>query len=86
MDFNNPIVGELDYANELSDAGFDADPDEQLEGVAEAIIGRLDALVAMQQQQAQVLAVLAQQMQMIGAARRVVRDETGRVIGSELAQ
>lgn len=73
MDFSNPIPGELDDGDELSSA-------------AQSIMDGISALIQLQQQQLQMMAVLAQQMQAVGAARRVVRDETGRVIGSELAQ
>lgn len=72
MDFSDPIAGELGE-------------DDELVGAADAILERLDAMLAMQREHMQALGLLAQQMQMIGAARRVVRDDTGRVIGSELA-
>lgn len=77
MEFSEPIAGEMAFGE------VDA-AEEQLVGAAEAIIERLDALIAQQQMQQQMLAMLAQQLQAGFTAKRVVlRDESGRVIGSE---
>ena len=74
MNLDEPIAGEFDEV------------DDELVGAAEAILERLDALIAAQAQQAQMLMVLAQQLQGLGAPKRVVRDETGRIVGVEPVQ
>lgn len=80
MDFSEPIAGEM---------GFSADPvEEQLTDAAQAIVDGIAQIAQLQQQalmlQAQQLQMMSALAQSIGAKRRVVRDETGRVIGSEI--
>lgn len=74
MNLNEPIAGEFDEV------------DDELVGAAEAILSRLDTLIAAQAQQAQVLMALAQQMSALTLPKRVVRDETGRIVGVEPVQ
>ena len=63
--------------------------DSQLEAdflevdVAGALVEGMQQMVALQQQQIQVMALLAQQLQALGAPKRVVRDESGRIVGVE---
>lgn len=59
--------------------------DDGLVNVAEQLLSSMDQLIALQQQQIQMMAILSQQVQAFMAApRRVIRDETGRVIGAQI--
>jgi hypothetical protein len=61
------------------------DVDTQIETVAQAMLASMDQMIAQQQQQLQMLAALSQQIQMaMTAPRRIVRDDKGRVIGSQV--
>jgi hypothetical protein len=66
MDLNNPIPGEMG--------------DDEFQDAAQAIVDGISTLIAMQQQQLQLLAVLAQQL---GSPKRIVRDANGRALGVE---
>lgn len=66
MDLSNPIPGEMDE-------------DEYIDA-AQAVVDGITTLIAMQQQQLQLLAVLAQQM---SSPKRIVRDSSGRALGVE---
>ena len=66
MDFSQPIDGEMD-GDDLIDAG-------------QAIVDGLTTIIALQQQQLQLLAVLTQQL---GRPKRIVRDASGRALGVE---
>lgn len=82
MNFNEPIQGEADpLPGEFDDVD---DGGDDLTGAAQAIVDGIAQMIGLQQQTLQMLGVLAQQ---IGAGatlkRRVVRDEAGRVVGSE---
>ena len=66
MDLNNPIPGEMG--------------DDELQDAAQAIVDGISTLIAMQQQQLQLLAMLAQQL---GSPKRIVRDANGRALGVE---
>jgi hypothetical protein len=68
MDFSEPIAGELD--GEMVDA-------------AQAIMDGITTLITLQQQQIQLLAVLAQQMT---RPKRIVRDSSGRALGVETVE
>lgn len=69
--------------SEPLDAEF-AELDDGLVNVAEQLIANMDQLIALQQQQIQMMGLLSQQIQAaMLAPKRVVRDENGRVIGSE---
>jgi hypothetical protein len=62
-----------------------ADLDSNVESVAQALLAGMDQMIAQQQQQIQMLAALSQQIQMaMLAPRRIVRDEKGRVVGSQV--
>lgn len=73
MDFNEPIAGEFDDADELVSA-------------AEALMEQMRQMNALLQQQLQLTAMLAQQLQAMNGPKRVVRDQGGRVIGVEPVQ
>ncbi len=82
MNFNEPIQGEADpLPGEFDDVD---DGGDDLTGAAQAIVDGIASMIATQQQMLQMLAVVAQQ---VGAGatlkRRIVRDESGRVVGSE---
>lgn len=66
MDLSNPIPGEMDE-------------DEYIDA-AQAVVDGMNTLIAMQQQQLQLLAMLAQQMT---RPKRIVRDSSGRALGVE---
>ena len=66
MDLSNPIPGEMDE-------------DEYIDA-AQAVVDGMNTLIAMQQQQLQLLAALAQQLTM---PKRIVRDSSGRALGVE---
>ncbi len=66
MDLNNPIPGEMG--------------DDEFQDAAQAIVDGISTLIAMQQQQLQLLAMLAQQL---GSPKRIVRDANGRALGVE---
>lgn len=66
MDLSNPIPGEMDE-------------DEYIDA-AQAVVDGMNTLIAMQQQQLQLLAALAQQLTM---PKRIVRDSAGRALGVE---
>ncbi|MCL4822577.1 MAG: hypothetical protein KJZ57_00035 [Anaerolineales bacterium] len=69
MDLSNPIPGEMDE-------------DEYIDA-AQAVVDGMNTLIAMQQQQLQLLAMLAQQMT---RPKRIVRDSSGRALGVETVQ
>ncbi len=81
MNFKEPIQGEADP---LPGEFDDVEGGDDLTGAAQAIVDGIAAMIATQQQMLQMLAVVAQQ---VGAGatlkRRIVRDESGRVVGSE---
>ena len=68
------------------------DDDSQLEDdfievdVAGALVEGMQQMVALQQQQIQLMAALAQQLAALGAPKRVVRDAQGRIVGVEPVQ
>ena len=66
LDTTNPIAGELDDVEEVV--------------AAQAIMDGIGDLIALQQQQLQLLAVLAQQLT---RPKRIVRDSSGRALGVE---
>ena len=66
MDLNNPIPGEMG--------------DDEVQDAAQAIVDGISTLIAMQQQQLELLAMLAQQL---GSPKRIVRDANGRALGVE---
>lgn len=66
LDTTNPIAGEFDDAEEVV--------------AAQAIMDGIGDLIALQQQQLQLLAVLAQQLT---RPKRIVRDSSGRALGVE---
>jgi len=66
MDLSNPIPGEMDE-------------DEYIDA-AQAVVDGMNTLIAMQQQQLQLLAALAQQLT---RPKRIVRDASGRALGVE---
>lgn len=66
MDLSNPIPGEMDE-------------DEYIDA-AQAVVDGMNTLIAMQQQQLQMLAALAQQLT---RPKRIVRDSSGRALGVE---
>lgn len=72
MDFGQPIMGEM--------------ADDELVGVAEALMEQLRVLTELQQQQIQMLGYVAQQLATMNGPKRVVRDQGGRVVGVEPAQ
>lgn len=69
MDINAPVAGEMD-GEDVIDA-------------AQAIMDTLTTIVSLQQQQLQLLAMLAQQMT---RPKRIVRDSSGRALGVETVQ
>jgi len=69
MDLSNPIPGEMDE-------------DEYIDA-AQAVVDGMNTLIAMQQQQLQLLAMLAQQMT---RPKRIVRDSSGRALGVETVE
>lgn len=66
-DLTKPIAGEMDDDSEFVDA-------------AQAIMDGITELIALQQQQLQLLAMLAQHMAL---PKRIVRDQNGRAMGVE---
>jgi len=66
LDTTNPIAGEMDDVEEVV--------------AAQAIMDGINDLIALQQQQLQLLAMLAQQM---SSPKRIVRDSSGRALGVE---
>lgn len=66
LDTTNPIAGEMDDVEEVV--------------AAQAIMDGINDLIALQQQQLQLLAMLAQQMT---RPKRIVRDASGRALGVE---
>lgn len=73
LDPTKPIAGEFDDVEEEFD-----DVEEVV--AAQAIMDGINDLIALQQQQLQLLAMLAQQMTM---PKRIVRDSSGRALGVE---
>lgn len=69
LDTTNPIAGEMDDVEEVV--------------AAQAIMDGINDLIALQQQQLQLLAMLAQQMT---RPKRIVRDSSGRALGVETVQ
>lgn len=69
MDLSNPIPGEMDE-------------DEYIDA-AQAVVDGMNTLIAMQQQQLQLLAALAQQLT---RPKRIVRDSSGRALGVETVE
>jgi len=66
LDTTNPIAGEMDDVEEVV--------------AAQAIMDGINDLISLQQQQLQLLAMLAQQM---SSPKRIVRDSSGRALGVE---
>jgi len=66
LDTTNPIAGEFDDVEEVV--------------AAQAIMDGINDLIALQQQQLQLMAVLAQQLT---RPKRIVRDSSGRALGVE---
>lgn len=66
LDTTNPIAGEMDDVEEVV--------------AAQAIMDGIGDLIALQQQQLQMLAALAQQLT---RPKRIVRDSAGRALGVE---
>ena len=66
LDTTNPIAGEMDDVEEVV--------------AAQAIMDGINDLIALQQQQLQLMAVLAQQLT---RPKRIVRDSSGRALGVE---
>ena len=66
LDTTNPIAGEMDDVEEVV--------------AAQAIMDGIGDLIALQQQQLQLLAVLAQQLT---RPKRIVRESSGRALGVE---
>jgi hypothetical protein len=63
-----------------------ADLDREVETIGQALLANMEQLIAQQQQQIQMFAALSRQIQMaMLAPRRIVRDNKGRVVGSEVA-
>lgn len=61
-----------------------AELDDGLVSVAEQLLSGMDRLIALQQQQIQMIGMLSRQINSaMLAPKRVVRDENGRVIGAE---
>jgi len=69
LDLTKPIAGEFDDAEEVA--------------AAQAIMDGIGDLIALQQQQLQLLAMLAQQMT---RPKRIVRDSSGRALGVETVE
>jgi len=69
LDTTNPIAGEMDDVEEVV--------------AAQAIMDGINDLIALQQQQLQLLAMLAQQMT---RPKRIVRDSSGRALGVETVE
>ena len=69
LDTTNPIAGEFDDVEEVV--------------AAQAIMDGINDLIALQQQQLQLLAMLAQQMT---RPKRIVRDSSGRALGVEIVE
>lgn len=69
LDPTKPIAGEFDDAEEVV--------------AAQAIMDGINDLIALQQQQLQLLAMLAQQMT---RPKRIVRDSSGRALGVETVE
>ena len=64
-----------------------AELDDGLVNVAEQLLESITALIQLQQHQIKMMGMLSQQMHALMAApRRVIRDETGRVIGAQIEQ
>jgi hypothetical protein len=80
-----PEMAEL--GGEPLDLGAEmAELDGGVETIGQALLANMEQLIAQQQQQLEMLAALAQQIQQaMLAPRRIVRDDKGRVIGSEVA-
>ena len=76
MDINAPVAGEMDFAEPI--AG-ELDGEDVIDA-AQAIMDTLTTIVSLQQQQLQLLAVLAQQLT---RPKRIVRDANGRALGVE---
>ena len=69
FDTTNPIAGEMDDVEEVV--------------AAQAIMDGINDLISLQQQQLQLLAMLAQHMAL---PKRIVRDQNGRAMGVETVQ
>jgi len=69
LDPTKPIAGEMDDVEEVV--------------AAQAIMDGINDLIALQQQQLQLLAMLAQQMT---RPKRIVRDSSGRALGVETVE
>jgi hypothetical protein len=84
-----PLDVEAELA-ELAREPFDqsaemADLDTGVESIGQALLTNMEQLILQQQQQIEMLGALAQQIQMaMLAPRRIVRDDKGRVIGSQV--
>ena len=70
-DLTKPIAGEM------------GDDDSEFVDAAQAIMDGITELIALQQQQLQLLAMLAQQMT---RPKRIVRDSSGRALGVETVE
>lgn len=81
MDYSEALPGETEP---LPGEFDDVDGGDELASAAQTIVDSLSQMIAVQTQTLQVLAVLVQQVS-AGATlrRRVVRDDAGRVVGSE---
>lgn len=73
---STPIVGEMDFAEPI-DGEF---PEDEMVDAAQAIMDGITTLIALQQQQLQIMAVLTQQL---SRPKRIVRDAAGRALGVE---
>ena len=72
--------------NEEFDAPDDDLPEFDDVDLGQVMVQALQQLAQMQQQQMQMMAALAQQLQAMGAPKRVVRDAQGRIVGVEPVQ
>lgn len=75
MDINAPVAGKMDFAEPIA-----GEMGEDVIDAAQAIMDGLTTIIALQQQQLQVLAVLAQHL---SRPKRIVRDASGRALGVE---
>jgi hypothetical protein len=84
--FNEMMPEMAELAAEPLDLGAEmAELDGGVETIGQALLANMEQLIAQQQQQIQMLAALSQQIQMaMLAPRRIVRDDKGRVVGSQV--
>lgn len=73
-DLTKPIAGE---------SGEDESGEDEFQDAAQAIVDGITELIGLQQQQLQLLAMLAQQMT---RPKRIVRDSSGRALGVETVE